>query len=377
MDDAEDKKWPEAVERHFIDILLEEDVKGNMPQGQFKSGTWTTVVNEFNKRASKSYTKAQLTQKYQRLKQRHHTFSQLIIRTGMGWDPISNTVTASDDAWAAAFAVNHRFKEFKRKGMRHYELLGTLFNSNTAAGFLQMSSAQPAPISDEERELDVAFLSEGVHVNVSIDGLDDVEELPTPSEAQSRRQAEKRPAELSHSSGKRKKGHSLESMTEAIWGFTDMRNRRGKKSIDIGDSAVGAANESVTAVVTLLNQHTDVYHVTYCKVVQELHNAKSRAAFFAMTVDRRRARIEFIGGGLQYERATSVIIDPGLYSLHKSGAFWVSEQRSVPSAYTVKEEVRCDSVMADTDSDRDSGMAESDSDEYDSEVELEIATAYV
>ena len=38
---------------------------------------------------------------------------------------------------------------------------------------------------------------------------------------------------------------------------------------------------------------------------------------------------------------------------------------------------RCDSVMANTDSDRDSGMAESDSDEYDSEVELRIATAYV
>ena len=49
---------------------------------------------------------------------------------------------------------------------------------------------------------------------------------------------------------------------------------------------------------------------------------------------------------------------------------------------------RCDSVMADTDSDRDSvmantdldcdsGMAGSDSDEYDSKVELEIATAYV
>nr|POE44760.1 hypothetical protein CFP56_77819 [Quercus suber] len=33
--------------------------------------------------------------------------------------------------------------------------------------------------------------------------------------------------------------------------------------------------------------------------------------------------------------------------------------------------------MADTDSDRDSGMAESDLDEYDSDVELEIATTYV
>ena len=138
----------------------------------------------------------------------------------------------------------------------------------------------------------------GVHVNVNTDGVDDMEELATLSEAQSRRQAEKRPAEPSSSSDKRKKGHSLESMTEAIWGFTDMRNRRGKKSTDTGNSGVGADPESITATITLLNQHTDVDHVTYCKVMQELHNSKSRAAFFAMTVDRRRVWIEFIGGGL-------------------------------------------------------------------------------
>ena len=124
--------------------------------------------------------------------------------------------------------------------MRHYDLLGMLFNSNTAMGFLQISSVQPAPNSDEERELDAAFLSEGVHVNVNFDGDSvDVEELAIPSEAQSRREGEKRPAEPSSSSGKRKKGHSLESMTKAIWGFTDMRNRRGKKSTDTGNSGMG------------------------------------------------------------------------------------------------------------------------------------------
>ena len=151
--------------------------------------------------------------------------------------------------------------------MRNYDLLGMLFNSNTTTGFLQISFAQPAPNSDEERELDAAFLSEGVHVNVNTDGVDDVEELATPNEAQSRRQSKKRPAEPSSSSDKRKKGHSLESMTEAIWGFTDMRNRRGKKSTDTGNSGVGADSESITAAITLLNQHTDVDHVTYCKVV--------------------------------------------------------------------------------------------------------------
>ena len=57
MDDDKDKKWPNAVEKHFIDILLEEDVKGNMPQGQFKPGTWIVVMNEFNKCATKNYSK--------------------------------------------------------------------------------------------------------------------------------------------------------------------------------------------------------------------------------------------------------------------------------------------------------------------------------
>ena len=78
-------------------------------------------------------------------------------------------------------------------------------------------------------------------------------------------------------------------MTKAIWGFTEMRNRRGKKSTDTGESGVGADFKSISEAVTLLNQHTDVDHVTYCKVMQELHNPKSRAAFFAMTIDRRRA----------------------------------------------------------------------------------------
>nr|POE76899.1 hypothetical protein CFP56_26295 [Quercus suber] len=71
MTDAEDRRlWPEAVEKHFIDILLEEDAKGNMPQGQFKTGTWTIVMTEFNNRTNKNYNKTQLTQKYQRLKTR-------------------------------------------------------------------------------------------------------------------------------------------------------------------------------------------------------------------------------------------------------------------------------------------------------------------
>ncbi|KAA8523023.1 hypothetical protein F0562_009446 [Nyssa sinensis] len=38
-------------------------------------------------------------------------------------------------------------------------------------------------------------------------------------------------------------------------------------------------------------------------------------------------------GWKEFQRAKPVIIDPGLYSLQKSDVFWVSEKRSVPTAY--------------------------------------------
>ncbi|KAK4265202.1 hypothetical protein QN277_026285 [Acacia crassicarpa] len=40
-------------------------------------------------------------------------------------------------------------------------------------------------------------------------------------------------------------------------------------------------------------------------------------------------------GWKEYHRAKPIIIDPGLYSLHKSDVFWVTEKRNVPSAYTL------------------------------------------
>ncbi|KAK9988247.1 hypothetical protein SO802_028486 [Lithocarpus litseifolius] len=61
--DAEDGKlWPSLVEKHFIDVLIDEELKGNMPQGQFKTGLWTSIVRKFNLRVNKNYNKEQLRQ---------------------------------------------------------------------------------------------------------------------------------------------------------------------------------------------------------------------------------------------------------------------------------------------------------------------------
>ena len=59
--DAEDGKlWPPLVGKHFIDVLVEEELRGNMPQGQFKTGLWTSIVCEFNLQEIKITTKNNL-----------------------------------------------------------------------------------------------------------------------------------------------------------------------------------------------------------------------------------------------------------------------------------------------------------------------------
>nr|POF21011.1 hypothetical protein CFP56_59205 [Quercus suber] len=156
--------------------------------------------------------------------------------------------------------------------------------------------------SDEEQELVAAFPLTGVHVNVEANSGDDVEELPTPIERQSNRRAKKWPAKPVHSGRKKKEGSSLSETTKAIKGFAKVSRARLNNSTDnmpqLGESFVGGDSFSIDKAVGMFNSYIDVDHFTYCKVIKELHNPKTRVAFFVMTVDRRRAWMDFIGSGL-------------------------------------------------------------------------------
>ena len=37
------KLWPTPVKKHFLDVLVEEEVRGKIPQGQFKKGLWGSI----------------------------------------------------------------------------------------------------------------------------------------------------------------------------------------------------------------------------------------------------------------------------------------------------------------------------------------------
>ncbi|XP_026417520.1 uncharacterized protein LOC113312985 [Papaver somniferum] len=88
----------------------------------------------------------------------------------MGWDPVANTVTASDDAWKRYLKKYPGAKSFRKKGLDNYYMLGEIFNSTTASGSMSNASTRSPPDSDTERDLETEFLGKGVHVEPASSG---------------------------------------------------------------------------------------------------------------------------------------------------------------------------------------------------------------
>ena len=94
--DADDKMWPPHIENIFIEIMVEEQIKGNIENGVFKSLMWETMTQELNKRIGKNFTAKKVFQKHNRLRGKQSKWSQLLNRTSLGWDKAAQTVTCTD-----------------------------------------------------------------------------------------------------------------------------------------------------------------------------------------------------------------------------------------------------------------------------------------
>ncbi|GMP28719.1 hypothetical protein CsSME_00004148 [Camellia sinensis var. sinensis] len=60
---------------------------------------WQKIDDEMTKKVGKNYGLKKLKGKFARLKANYKEFVALKNHTGLGWDPITQTVIAPDDVW--------------------------------------------------------------------------------------------------------------------------------------------------------------------------------------------------------------------------------------------------------------------------------------
>ena len=106
------KEWSEVNEIEFLRILYERVKKDPNGTPSFKSTNWQQIGEELFLSSRERYTVDKLKGKYNRLRQKHYQFSELLEHTGVTYDSNANVVFAAEDVWQMFYAVIHLLIEY-------------------------------------------------------------------------------------------------------------------------------------------------------------------------------------------------------------------------------------------------------------------------
>ncbi|XP_068319734.1 uncharacterized protein [Pyrus communis] len=104
----------------FCDLCVKEVEVGNRPGTHFKKEGWENVSINLNKETGAEYSKQQLKNKWDALKEQWKLWKELKGKeTGIGWNPKLNIVDASDEWWHNKIQVyqQKKYKSLLRKGI--------------------------------------------------------------------------------------------------------------------------------------------------------------------------------------------------------------------------------------------------------------------
>ena len=104
MDKAKPVKatWDPKAHAVFLDVCIEEVQARNRQPGQsfLNAIGYANLVRKFNERTSRNYERKQFKNRWEALKKDYNIWKSLNQHaSGLGRDPITNSIAASDDWW--------------------------------------------------------------------------------------------------------------------------------------------------------------------------------------------------------------------------------------------------------------------------------------
>ncbi|GMN44928.1 hypothetical protein TIFTF001_014122 [Ficus carica] len=141
--------WDHAKEKLFLEKLDDHlaATGGKQPTGSILE-LW---AREFNTRfGGVPALPSTLYQKKERMRKIYRGWKVLQTRTGLGYDPATDTVVCSDETWHNFIKDNKECTHLRYEGLRNKELYYNIFEKNHAAGASGFGSSGTHPVLEED-----------------------------------------------------------------------------------------------------------------------------------------------------------------------------------------------------------------------------------
>ncbi|KAG6523758.1 hypothetical protein ZIOFF_013643 [Zingiber officinale] len=167
--DIEKYEWSKTNVAMFVEIIYDKVKQNKLQTSTFSNVVWEEINKELYQATKTNYGVDRLKGKWNRLRTRQRLFAALLAHTGVTMDPDTGKVNAPEEVWAEFYMKNKReYKSIRKEGCDHFHILSEVFGGTTATGDMHRASTQLPPTSDEERELEEAFINRGVNSYVEV-----------------------------------------------------------------------------------------------------------------------------------------------------------------------------------------------------------------
>ncbi|XWS65897.1 hypothetical protein CRYUN_Cryun05aG0153000 [Craigia yunnanensis] len=129
--------WTPALHEIFVDLCLEQTLKGNKPGTHFTKEGWRNIVDRFQKRTGSRYDKKQIKNHWDITQKQWKTWYRLIGDNSMRWDPETYTFGASDEDWTNYLEANPEAAQYQHQKLQHADKLKVIFDSTVDSEYMQ------------------------------------------------------------------------------------------------------------------------------------------------------------------------------------------------------------------------------------------------
>ncbi|XP_018445576.1 L10-interacting MYB domain-containing protein [Raphanus sativus] len=120
--------WSPSTHELFVDLLVQETLKGNRPDTHFNKEGWKTIFETINERTGLGYTRGQLKNHWDCTRKAWKIWCQLVGDDSMKWDPETGSFGATEEEWRNYIRENPRAGQFRHKEVPHADKLSIIFS---------------------------------------------------------------------------------------------------------------------------------------------------------------------------------------------------------------------------------------------------------